>query len=102
MLCGCIPVGSNIEVIAHIINDTGLTLISKDEILLKGLIEIALIDDNLSPEKSRKEYWNYTQMAVGLFNCRKSLIDEKKRGYLYVAMGGKFLTDKLLDQFKVY
>lgn len=54
MLCGCIPVGSNIEVIAHIINDTGLTLISKDEILLKGLIEIALIDDNLSPEKSRK------------------------------------------------
>ncbi|MBK7697247.1 MAG: glycosyltransferase [Saprospiraceae bacterium] len=29
MLCGCIPVGSNIEVIAHIINDTGLTLISK-------------------------------------------------------------------------
>ncbi|MEZ4909290.1 MAG: glycosyltransferase [Saprospiraceae bacterium] len=54
MLCGCIPVGSNIEVISHIINDTGLTLNSKDEVLLKGLIDIAIKDENLSPEKSRK------------------------------------------------
>ena len=38
MLCGCIPIGSNVASIPHIIGDKGYILKQKNEILLQNLI----------------------------------------------------------------
>lgn len=46
MLCGCIPIGSNVSGIPHIIGDTGFILNKRDVDVLDELVQSALRPDN--------------------------------------------------------
>jgi glycosyltransferase involved in cell wall biosynthesis len=54
MLCGCIPIGSNVAAIPFIIGDTGYVLGKKDPATLAHLIRQAMIDRKLTAEASRQ------------------------------------------------
>lgn len=48
MLCECVPIGSKVAAIPHIIGDTGFILEKRDVNLLKGIIDRAILCDDLS------------------------------------------------------
>lgn len=55
MLCGCIPIGSNVTSIPEIISDTGFLLKTRDLKELEGLIESAIASDKVfQSTKARK------------------------------------------------
>lgn len=54
MLCGCIPIGSDVGEIPYIIGDKGFVLKTKSEVLLKEMISKALEYNSLASENTRK------------------------------------------------
>ena len=54
MLCGCIPIGSNVAAIPHIISDTGYVLSHKDPQQLANLIRQAVSENSFSPADVRE------------------------------------------------
>jgi glycosyltransferase involved in cell wall biosynthesis len=54
MLCGCIPIGSNVAAIPFIIGDTGYVLQQKDVNALASLIRRAIADDSITSDKARE------------------------------------------------
>ncbi len=53
MLCGCVPIGSNVAAIPYIIGKTGHILDRKDPVLLADLIRAAMNDRSISAEQVR-------------------------------------------------
>jgi glycosyltransferase involved in cell wall biosynthesis len=54
MLCGCIPIGSNVAAIPFIINDTGYILMKRDIEDLVKVLHIAIEDRSKTGFKARK------------------------------------------------
>lgn len=55
MLCGCIPIGSNVAGIPDIIGDKGFILVKKDVNVLTSLIDTITKKSSLSPQQVRKQ-----------------------------------------------
>ena len=55
MLCGCIPIGSNVGAIPEIVNDEKLILKRKDIQQLKNIIDFALTTDKKAAASSARE-----------------------------------------------
>jgi glycosyltransferase involved in cell wall biosynthesis len=54
MLCGCIPIGSNVAAIPHIIGDTGYVLDRKDPAKLAELMLMAIQDESVTATATRQ------------------------------------------------
>lgn len=73
MLCECIPIGSSVNMIPEIIDDTGFILHKKDEHKLVSIVENALLLNNkkeLGLKARKRIYENYS------FEKRKQLLLE--------------------------